>query len=150
MTKRLFRRIWMFEMGHCVADGDPEPDVPWPSDWEVCGIPSFDPFLTSNKPKRRGTTCLAWPMYHVADPFLSLAAACLFLEQMTPAALEAWLSLPDRFLSMSCSNTEMDLAQMNTTGFSIPPELIVRIRRLGLRLRVSFHPHTKVRWDGSY
>ena len=67
---------WMFEMGYWVADGDPEPDVPWPSDWEVCGIPSFDPFLTSNKPKRRGTTCLAWPMYHVADPFLSLAAAC--------------------------------------------------------------------------
>jgi hypothetical protein len=140
----------MFEMGYWVADGDPDPNVHWPSDWEVCGVPSFDPFSTSNKPRRQGRTCLAWPMYAVQDPASSLDSVCSFVEQITPAALAIWLSLPDRYLRMSCTDTEMDAAEMNIRGFFLLPDLIRRIRRLRLRLSVGFHPLAKIRWDIAY
>jgi hypothetical protein len=153
MTKRDERAHppnWMFEIDYWVADGDPDPDVPWPDDWEVCGMPDFEPLSMSAKDRRHGSKCLAWPMYAVQDPVASLDSVCSFLEQMTPAALAIWLSLPDRYLRMSCTDTEMDAAEMNTRGFFFPPNLIQRIRRLRLRLSVGFHPQAKIRWEIAY
>jgi hypothetical protein len=50
----------------------------------------------------------------------------------------------DRLLSIGCGEPDMDTGQMNTDGFLIPPELIQRIRRLHLGLRLSFHPHAGI------
>lgn len=141
---------WSFHMAYWVPDGDPEPDVPFPKDWEVCGVPDFDPLAFRPEYKRHGQTTLAWTMYDVVDPLSELDAVCQFLDGMSADAMVIWLSLQDRHLSMSCGDTEMDAAEMDTRGFHIPPELIRRIRRLRLRLQVSFHPHAATRIIGGY
>jgi hypothetical protein len=141
---------WGFEIGFWIAEGDPEPDIPFPSDWEVCGWPDLDPLALRRENRRRGNTTLAWPMYHVVEPMAELNAVCQFLEQMAPMALDIWLALQDRFLSISCGDTEMDATNMDTLGFFISPELIQRIRSLRLRLRVSFHPRATIRMDVDY
>jgi hypothetical protein len=43
---------WGFAMGYWIADGDPEPEVPFPKDWEVCGVPDFDPLAFRPEYKR--------------------------------------------------------------------------------------------------
>jgi hypothetical protein len=70
----------MFEIGYWVAEGEPGPDIPWPTDWEVCGVPSLDPVSLSPNPKREGANTLAWPMYNISDPMRSLADGCTFLD----------------------------------------------------------------------
>ena len=134
-----------FHIASWVADGDPAPDVPFPKEWEVCGVPDFDPLAPRHPDRRRGEKTLAWPMYRVSDPAVELAAVCQFLKGMTPDAMAVWLSLQDRYLSMSCGDIEMDAAGLDTRGFIIPPDLIQRIRRLRLRLQVSFHPQVATR-----
>jgi hypothetical protein len=141
---------WGFAMGHWIADGDPEPEIPFPEDWEVCGTPDFDPLELRLEYKRHGQTTWACPMYDVGDPLSELDAVCEFLEKMTADAMVIWLSLQDRYLSMACGDTEMDAAEMDTRGFHIPPELIRRTRRLRLRLRITFHPHATIRSDIDY
>ena len=89
-------------------------------------------------------------MYRVSDPAVELTAVCQFLENMNPEVLAIWLSLQDRYLSMSCCDTEMDVAELDTRGFLIPPDLIRRIRRLRVRLQVSFHPQAVTRIIGGY
>ena len=141
---------WMFEISFWVADGASEPNVPWPDNWEVCAVPAFDPFTLTEQPKRSGQTWMAWPMYAVSDPVPELDAVCSFLERMSEDALQDWLSIPDRHLSLSCADLEMDFAQMNTNGFALPAALIRRIRHLRLRLEISFHPNAQTRWSFSY
>ena len=141
---------WSFHMAYWVADGDPEPNVPFPKDWEVCGVPDFDPLAFRPEYNRHGETTLAWTMYDVGDPLSELDAVCRFLEGMSPDAMAIWLSLRDRYLSMSCGDNEMNAAELDTRGFVIPPELIRRIRRLLLRLQVSFHPQAATRIIGGY
>jgi hypothetical protein len=101
-------RNWGFEMGYWLADGEPDPDVPFPKDWEVCGWPSLDPFSLANNDKRHGQTCIAWPRYAVREPISELDATCSFLEKMTLDALATWLSLQDRYIYISCGDPEMD------------------------------------------
>jgi hypothetical protein len=118
---------WSFHVAYWVADGDPEPDVPFPKDWGVCGEPDFDPFAMRHQDRRCGTKTLAWPTYHVSDPAIGLDAVCQLLERMTPAAMASWLSLQDGYLSISCGNTEMDAAEVDPRGFLIASELIQRL-----------------------
>ena len=63
---------WGFAMGYWIADGDPEPEVPFPKDWEVCGVPDFDPLAFRPEYKRHRRTTLAEPMYDVVDPLSEL------------------------------------------------------------------------------
>jgi hypothetical protein len=141
----VFPPDWSFHMAYWVPDGDPEPEVPFPKDWDVCGVPDYDPLAFRPEYKRHGETTLAWPMYRVSDPAAELAAVCQFLEGMAPEATAAWFSLQDRYMSMSCGDTEMDAAEVNTRGFFISPDLIRRIRQLRLRLQVSFHSQAATR-----
>jgi hypothetical protein len=141
---------WGFEIGFWIPDGDPKLEVPFPDDWDVCGWPDFDPLAFRPEGRRHGQTTWAIPMYDVVDPMAELDFVCGFLEQMAPATLSIWLSLQDRYLSMNCGDTEMDEANMDAQGFFISPELIQRVRRLRLRLRVSFHPRAKIRSDVNY
>jgi len=141
---------WGFRLRYWIADGDPEPEVPFPEDWEVCGAPDFDPLALRPENKRHGQTTWAWPMYEVGDPLSELSAICRSLETMTPKAMVTWLSLQDRYLLIDCGDAEMDAAEMDTRGFFIPPDLIQRLRRPKIRLRVSFHPHAGTRVDIDY
>ena len=81
---------------------------------------------------------------------VELDAVCRFLEQMTAEAMAIWLSMQDRYLSVSCGDIEMDAAELSTRGFFIAPELMQRLRRLKIRLRVSFHPHAGTRMNIDY
>ena len=39
----------MPELDRCVAYNKPNPDIPWPDDWEVCGVPDFEPLSMSDE-----------------------------------------------------------------------------------------------------
>jgi hypothetical protein len=84
------------------------------------------------------------PMYHVLHPVEELDRICSFLEWMPQAEFEKWQALQDRQLKFSCSDAEMDAADMNSLGFQIPGPLIERLRRLRIRLMIGFHPGTEV------
>src|ERR1700722_10165185 len=104
---------WSPQVSFWVEDGKPDPNIPWPEDWEVCGVPGRNPIAIRDEEKRDGTTTLAWPMYHVPDLTGELDRICSLLEQMREAELEHWLALPDRQVSFGCSDPEMDAADMN-------------------------------------
>jgi hypothetical protein len=99
-----------------VPDGERAPDIPWPHDFEVCGVPDYDPSPLAREPKRHGTTYMAWPMYSVGDPVRALDIFCSVLERMSPAALEQWYVLPDRFLHVACGDIEMEEGNLDQIG----------------------------------
>jgi hypothetical protein len=136
---------WGPSLVYWVEDGKPDPDVDWPSDWEVCQWPDGDPLEFCNRDKRRhGKTCLAMPMYSVPDPTHELERICSFLERMPDVEREKWLALQDRQLTFSCSDPEIEAAEMERHGFHIPGQVIRRVCTLRLRLMIGFHPASKV------
>jgi hypothetical protein len=141
---------WMPELDYWVADDASHPEIPFPENWEVCGVPDYEPFQTAAGQKRHGRKYMGWPMYSVADPVSAIDIVCSILEQMNPEAMDAWYALPDRFLRVSCGDSEMDAADLDSRGFSIPAEIIRRVRHLRLRVQVTFHPHAKVRFENGY
>lgn len=141
---------WMPGMAFWVEDGTPDPDVPWPKDWEVCGVPDRNPLAVRDEDKRDGITTLAWPMYHVLDPVAELEQICSFLERMPEGELHNWLALQDRQLKFSCGEPEMDAAKIDARGFEIPGPLFQRVRHLRIQLTVGFHPNAEVIYSGSY
>lgn len=141
---------WMPEITYWVEDGQPDPNVDWPEEWEVCGVPDRNPLGTEGEDVRYGRTTLAWPMYYVLDPVEELGRICSFLERMPPAELEKWLALQDRQLKFSCGDPEMDAADIDARGFQIPGPLIQRIRHLRIQLTIGFHPAAEVIYSGFY
>jgi hypothetical protein len=141
---------WSPEINFWVEDGKPDPDIPWPDDWEVCGVPDRNPVAIREEDKRDGTTTLAWPMYPGPDLCHELDRICSLLEQISEAGLERWLALPDRHVSFGCSDAEMDAADMDTSGFQIPGPLLQRVRRLRIRLMIGFHPGAAIRYNVRY
>jgi hypothetical protein len=137
-------------MAFWVEDGTPDPDVPWPKDWEVCGVPDRNPLALGDEDKRDGITTLAWPMYHVHDPVAELDHICSFLERMPEEELQNWVALQDRQLKFSCGEPEMDAADIDAHGFQIPGPLVQRVRHLRIQLTIGFHPHAEVIYGGSY
>jgi len=135
---------WGPHLSYWVEDGKPDPDVDWPEDWEVCGVPDRNRWAIRDEDKRDGRTTLAWAMYNVPDLVEELQRICSFLERMPPSELEKWLALQDRQLTFNCADPEMDAADMNTRGFEIPGALVQRVRRLRLRLMIGFHPAADV------
>jgi hypothetical protein len=131
---------WGPHIAYWVEDGKPDPDVDWPEDWEVCGVPDRNPLAGPVEEQQHGQTTLAWAKYRVPDAIIELDRICSFLERMPPEELEKWLALQDRQLSFSCGDPEMDAADMNTRGFAIPGPLLQRVRRLHIRLMIGFHP----------
>lgn len=75
---------------------------------------------------------------------------CSVLEQMSPTALEQWYALPDRFLHMAAGDVDMDASKLESVGFVIPGDMIRRIRRLRLRVQVTFHPHAAVKVSSGF
>jgi hypothetical protein len=135
---------WSPHLSYWVEDGKPDPDVDWPENWEVCGVPDRNPLAIRDEDKRYGQTTLAWAMYNVPDLVDELQRICSFLEKMPESELEKWLALQDRQLTFSCSDPEMEAADMNTRGFAIPGALIQRVRRHRIRLMIGFHPGADV------
>lgn len=84
------------------------------------------------------------PMYRVSDPVEELQRICSFLERMPEEELQKWLALQDRQLTFSCSDPEMNAADMDARGFGIPGPLLQRLRRLRIRLMIGFHPAADV------
>ena len=138
---------WGPELDFWVPDGEPNIEIPWPDDFEVCGVPDYEPaaLVKPNEPKRHGRTYMAWPMYAIDDSTLAIETFCSVLERMSPAAFERWCALPDRFLRVSAGDTEMDWSNIGHTGLSIPGPTILRIRRLMLRLQITLCPNASVR-----
>lgn len=132
------------ELSYWVEDGKPDPVVDWPDNWEVCGVPYPNPFAVREEDKREGRTTLAWPMYCVPDLVAELERICAFLERMPEVEMEKWLGLQDRSLTFSCRDREMDAAEMDAKGFTIPGAALRRARRLRIRLTVGFHPSAAV------
>jgi hypothetical protein len=141
---------WGPELDFWVPDDGSDPDIPWPANFEVCGVPAYDPWPLDREPKRHGRTYMAWPMYNIDDPVRGIEAFCRVLEQMSPAALEHWYSLPDRVLSISAGDREMDFSDLDATGFLLPPALIRRVRHLRLRIQVTLCPKAAVRLLSRY
>jgi hypothetical protein len=141
---------WHPQFVYWVEDGKPDPDVDWPENWEVCGYPHQNPLAYQDKDKRPGKTCLAMPMYRVNEPVDELQRICSFLERMPEEELQKWLALQDRQLTLSCSDPEMDAANMDTVGFNIPGPVLQRVRRLRIRLMIGFHPDADVIQDVIY
>jgi hypothetical protein len=110
----------------------------------------YDPWPLDREPKWHGRTYMAWPMYNIDDPVRGIEAFCRVLEQMSPAALEHWYSLPDRVLSISAGDREMDFSDLDATGFLLPPALIRRVRHLRLRIQVTLCPKAAVRLLSRY
>ena len=135
---------WGPHLSYWVENGKPDPDVDWPENWEVCGVPDRNPLVIRDEDKQEGQTTLAWAMYHVSDPVEEIELICSFLERMPETEFQKWLALPDRQLSFNCSDSEMDAADMNARGFAIPGALLQRVRRLRLRLMIGFHPGAEV------
>ena len=98
---------WGAGLDYWVPDGDPDPDIPWPDNFEVCGVPAYDPLPLAREPKRHGTHIMAWPMFDIDDPVRSIGVFCSVLERMGSGALEHWYALPDRFLHIVAGDVEM-------------------------------------------
>jgi hypothetical protein len=136
---------WRPEIVYWVEDGEPDPDVDWPSNWEVCGYPHLDPLQIVNRDNvRHGSMCLAMPRYKVPDIVQELEHICSFLERMPDLEREKWLALQDRQLTCSCTDTEIGAADMDSPGFHIPGPLLRRIWRLRIRVMIGFHPASNV------
>lgn len=60
---------WGPGLDYWVPDGEPDPDIPWPDNFEVCGLPNYDPSPLARDPKRHGTHMMAWPMFQIDDPY---------------------------------------------------------------------------------
>jgi hypothetical protein len=73
-----------------------------------------------------------------------LQRICSLLERMPPSELEKWLALEDRQLTFSCSDPEMDAADMNSRGFEVPGPALRQVRHLRIRLMIRFHPGSDV------
>ena len=58
---------WSPHLAYWVEDGKANPEVDWPEDWEVCGVPDRNPLAFRDEDKRHGHTTLAWAMYNVPD-----------------------------------------------------------------------------------
>lgn len=131
-------------MDYWVADGEVDPDIPWPENFEVCGVPDYDPSPLAKEPKTHGTTVMAWPMYDVRDPAGAVELFCSILEAMSQEAREHWDALPDRFLHIAGGDRTMDHSELDSVGLQIPPELVRRVRHLRIRLQITLHPASKV------
>jgi hypothetical protein len=135
---------WMPHLTYWVEGGKPDPKVDFPSDWEVCGFPPPDPFARSSNEKRPGHTTLAMPMYRVEEPIRELEHVCSFLERMPVDELTNWLSLQDRYISLSFADPEVHAANLETVGLHIPGPLLRRLGALRLRTMFGFHPRAEV------
>jgi len=136
---------WGPEIVYWVEDGKPGPDVDWPENWEVCGWPDADPLgFLKREERRHGNTCLAMPMYNVANPVQELEHICGFLERMRESEREKWLGLQDRQLTFSCSDPEIEANEMERLGFHLPGLVLQRVFALRIRLMIGFHPATAV------
>ena len=145
MNEMAARIDWGPSLVYWVEDGKPDPDVDWPDNWEVCQWPDSDPLEFVNRDQRRhGKTLLAMPMYSVSDPIYELEHICSFLERMSTVEREEWMALQDRQLTFSCSDSEIEAAEMESKGFHIPGPVLHRICALRLRLMIGFHPASKV------
>ena len=67
------------ELDYWVPDGEPDPDIPWPDNFEVCGVPAYEPFALRD-PKRHGRTVMVWAMFSGNDPVRSIEVVCSVLE----------------------------------------------------------------------
>ena len=141
---------WGPGLDYWVPDGEPDPDIPWPDNFEVCGVPDYDPSVFARDPKRHGTHTIALPMFRVDDPVRAIDVFCSVLEQMSPTALEHWYALSDRFLHITAADVDMDASNLESAGFMIPGEVIRRIRKLRLRVQITLHPHAKVTVSGGF
>lgn len=141
---------WMPRITFWVEDGQRDPNVDWPENWDVCGWPDRNPMTTESEDRRHGNTTLAMPMYHVHDPLAELDRICSFLERTAQTELEKWPALQDRQLQISCGEPEMDAADVDARGFKIPGTLIQRIRNLRIQLTIGFHPAAEVIFGGIY
>ena len=141
---------WGPGLDYWVADGEMDPDIPWPENFEVCGVPDYDPSPLAQDPKRHGTSMMAWPMYDVTDPVKAIEIFCSVLEGMSAEALQHWYALPDRFLHIAAGDRSMDNSQLDTFGLQIPPELVRRIRQLRIRLQITLHPASKIVVSSGY
>lgn len=136
---------WGPGLDYWVPDGEPDPDIPWPENFEVCGVPDYVPELFGKEPKRPCIHVMAWPMFDINDPVRAIDVFCLVLEQMSPAAREHWYALPERFLHIAAADLDMDASRLDSDGFVIPGDMIRRIRQLRIRLQVTLHPHSQVK-----
>jgi hypothetical protein len=141
---------WGPHLVYWVEDDKSDPDIDWPKNWEVCRYPNRNPLALRDEDKRPGNVTLAMPMYHVLDMIEELQHICSFLERMPQCELEKWLALQDRQLTFSCSDPEMDAADVNSRGFEIPGPVLLRVRSLRLRLMIGFHPAAEVVWNSIY
>lgn len=71
-----------------VPDEGPDPEIPWPDNFEVCSVPNPEPGVLEQGIRREGQTYMAWPMFSVADPAKSINVFCAILEKMSPTALQ--------------------------------------------------------------
>ena len=141
---------WGPGLDYWVPDGEPDPDIPWPDNFEVCGVPDYCPSALPHDPKRHGRHLMVWPMFDIDDPVRAIEVVCSVLEQMSPAELEHWYALPDRFLHITAGDVDMDASKLESIGFVIPGDAIRRIRQLRLRVQVTFHPNARVRVSSGF
>ncbi|HLH03078.1 MAG TPA: hypothetical protein VKX25_09930 [Bryobacteraceae bacterium] len=131
-----------------MPDGESDPDIPWPDNFEVCGVPDLEPSCFAQQTRRPATRMMAWPMYEIPDPVEGMELFCSILEDMSAEAMQQWFALPDRFFHIAAGDVDMDASEVDTKGLTIPGAVITRLRRLRVRTQITLHPHSRVKvWN---